>query len=181
MKTFQGVALLFFCLWAYADQNHPDLDGLFAQLKSAETGRESSRIEQQIWQRWMLFPDDSSAAETFVNGVTAMNAGQFTRSQVLLDSVIEDYPSFAEAWNKRATLRFLQRDFDGSIADIGQTLILEPRHFGALAGLAQIFVLQDRFLLALEVIEQMRNISPNSSGLQALEDLARQGLEDSAT
>ena len=59
--------------------------------------------------------------------------------EVLCSTVIELAPEFAEGWNRRATVRYLATDIDGSIADVNATLDLEPRHFGALSGLGLCF------------------------------------------
>ena len=59
-------------------------------------------------------------------------------------------PSWAEAWNKRATAYYLLGDFDKSMIDINETLKLEPRHFGALDGMALIFIQQKKYENALE-------------------------------
>ena len=50
-------------------------------------------------------------------------------------ALIDHAPDFAEGWNARATAYYQTGDFGPSIADIGQVLTLNPRHFGALVGL----------------------------------------------
>jgi len=59
-------------------------------------------------------------------------------SLALLDKIVVLQPGWAEAWNKRATVRYLLDDDQGSMADIAHVLALEPRHFGALSGMAMI-------------------------------------------
>ena len=59
-------------------------------------------------------------------------------------------PGYAEAWNRRATIRFMLGDYVGSIADIREVLAREPRHFGALSGLGLCLMALDRPQEALE-------------------------------
>ena len=56
----------------------------------------------------------------------------------LLDAIIELKPNYVEAWNRRATVYYLQKDYGHAVADIREVLAREPRHFGALAGLGVI-------------------------------------------
>jgi tetratricopeptide (TPR) repeat protein len=56
----------------------------------------------------------------------------------LLDAVVELRPDYAEGWNRRATVYYLQKDYSHSLADIREVLAREPRHFGALSGLGAI-------------------------------------------
>ncbi len=56
----------------------------------------------------------------------------------LLDAVIELKPDYVEAWNRRATVYYLEKDYGHALADIREVLSREPRHFGALAGLGVI-------------------------------------------
>ena len=70
-------------------------------------------------------------------------------------------PDEAEAWNARATLRYLDDDYDGSMADIAQTLKREPRHLGALIGMASILKVRDKPKEALEVYQRVLTIAPH--------------------
>ncbi len=68
----------------------------------------------------------------------AMKAKDFDDAGKILDATIALLPHWAEGWNARATLRYLDDDYDGSMADIAETLKREPRHLGALLGMATI-------------------------------------------
>jgi tetratricopeptide (TPR) repeat protein len=68
----------------------------------------------------------------------AMDSKDYDIAQKLLDAVIRLRPDYIEAWNRRATLFYLQNDYTHSMEDIRQVLIREPRHFGALAGMGMI-------------------------------------------
>jgi Flp pilus assembly protein TadD len=66
--------------------------------------------------------------------VAAMERRDFGEAERLLTALVGDAPDWAEAWNKRATVRYLAADYDGSIADCRETLARKPHHFGALSG-----------------------------------------------
>ncbi|MGD9509930.1 MAG: tetratricopeptide repeat protein [Geminicoccaceae bacterium] len=122
---------------AAADQTDPRLDGLFARLRTAGNASDAVAIEAEIWRIWGEITDPDAQA-LYARGTAAMAAGDVRTASAAFDLLVQLQPGFAEAWNKRATLRYLAGDDDGSIADIRQTLVLEPRHFGALSGLALI-------------------------------------------
>ena len=54
---------------------------------------------------------------------------------LLLDQVVEKYPTFAEGWNRRASVYWQMGEYGKSIADSRQTLILNPNHYGAWQGI----------------------------------------------
>jgi tetratricopeptide (TPR) repeat protein len=113
------------------------LDFLFGALKAAPDEASAKHVEARIWAIWMQTPSDT-AALLMVRAKAAMDAQQTEVALKLLDAVIKLRPDYVEAWNRRATLYYLQNDYAHSIADIQQVLTREPRHFGALAGLGMI-------------------------------------------
>jgi tetratricopeptide (TPR) repeat protein len=91
----------------------------------------------------------------------AIEAKDYNDAAKILDGAILFLPDWAEAWNARATLRYLDGDFDGSMADIAETLKREPRHLGALLGMATILQSRDRDDEALKVYERVLAIAPH--------------------
>jgi Flp pilus assembly protein TadD len=91
------------------------------------------QAETALWSMWCRSgrPElDGRLGEA----VAAMERRDFTGAERRLTALVEDAPDWAEAWNKRATVRYLAGDYDGSIADCRQTLTRKPHHFGALSG-----------------------------------------------
>ncbi|MBT8435359.1 MAG: tetratricopeptide repeat protein, partial [Gammaproteobacteria bacterium] len=92
----------------------------------------------------------------------------------------EEVPDFSEGWNRRATVRFYQRDYDGSLEDIEQTLKLEPRHFGAFWGLGMILGSKQDFERAIIAFERLLEIKPNSDDARPRIELLKQELAKQA-
>jgi len=69
-------------------------------------------------------------------------------------------PDYVEGWNRRATLFFLQDDYGKALSDLEKVLALEPRHFGALAGLGMILNEIDRKKEALLALQKAIAIDP---------------------
>ena len=91
----------------------------------------------------------------------AIAAEDYDAAGRILDAAIAFMPDRAEAWNARATLRYLDDDYDGSMADIAETLKREPRHLGALMGMASILEARNKKKEALEVYERALSIAPH--------------------
>ena len=75
-------------------------------------------------------------------------------------------PNYVEGWNRRATVHFLMQNYRKSMADIDRVLQLEPRHFGALAGMAQIMETTGRKQLALQAWQKVLDIYPMQRSAQ---------------
>jgi len=147
--------------FALADQNDSRLDGLFTALAAAADAREAGPLEARIWQIWSETENPEINA-LFSRGRTAMETGRMDEAVRLFSQIIELQPTFAEAWNKRATVFYLQAKLAESVVDIERTLALEPRHFGAISGLGLIFLARDDARGALQAFEQVLEINPQS-------------------
>ena len=113
------------------------LDFLFGALKVAPDEASAKHVEARIWAQWLHTPSDT-AALLMMRAKAAMDAQQMDVALKLLDALVKLRPDWVEAWNRRATLYYLQNDYGHSLQDIQQVLVREPRHFGALAGLGMI-------------------------------------------
>jgi tetratricopeptide (TPR) repeat protein len=115
-----------------------NLDRLFDALKVAPDNESAKYVENRIWSLWLA--TDSDTTTLLMSRVkTALDAKDLDLAINLLNAIIEIKPDYVEAWNRRATVYYMKKDFDHAIADIEQVLKREPRHFGALSGLGMIF------------------------------------------
>ena len=165
---------------ALADQTDARLPALFAQLQAAPDPAAAEAVAARIWVIWSETADPDAVA-LLQRGESAMTAGDLNTAQAAFDLLVVRAPGFAEAWNKRATLRYLQGDDPGSVADIRRTLVLEPRHFGALSGLGLIEARNGRPELALRSFEAALAIHPFLSGAKANIDALREQLKGEPT
>jgi len=147
------------------------LDRLFGQLHAAKDEGSAKVIEDAIWKLW-AHSGSPTADALIVQAVRAMEAGHRQTALRILDTVIDDQPTFAEAWNKRATLYYMMGDYDRSLADIDHVLELEPRHFGALTGLGTILNDRGKKAEALKAFRRALSIHPFLEGAKkALEQI----------
>ena len=113
------------------------LDELFTELAAADDAG-AARVEREIWAEWSK--SGSPAMDLLLErGRAAIAAQDYPTAIEHLTALTDHAPDFAEGWNALATAYFQAGEFGPSIADIGKTLTLNPRHFGALAGLGMIF------------------------------------------
>jgi len=122
---------------ASATDKEVALDALLKELRSADDEKAASVIEEAVWQLWLHSGSDT--VDLLMSRViAAMKDENYSLALDLLDHIVEIKPGYAEAWNRRATVFFELHDFNRSLQDVQRTLSLEPRHFGALAGLGMI-------------------------------------------
>jgi tetratricopeptide (TPR) repeat protein len=135
------------------------LDTLFAELKRQPDEKQAKRISERIWAKWR----DSGSATANLLMQWAEKAIADNKNGLaldLLDQVVVLMPDYAEGWNRRATLNYAMGNHDKSMSDISRVLMLEPRHFGAIAGMAAILASSGNDELELRAWEQVLEIYP---------------------
>jgi len=103
-----------------------------AALKGAD-GALAARAAAALWEMWCR--SGRPEVDTLLGeGIEAMERQQLRAAAAFFDRLVALAPDFAEAWNKRATVRYMMREFEASIEDCRETLARKPYHFGALSG-----------------------------------------------
>ena len=142
------------------------LDGLFAELQAAQTPTQGKIIERRILIEWLRSGD--KAVDTMMTAaVVAMDMRAFRPAIELLDKVVAEKPDYVEGWNKRATVYYYMGLYDRSLADIEKTLAIEPRHFGALAGLGMIMQDVGNVPGAIAAFERAVAVNPSLENIKA--------------
>lgn len=132
---------------------------LFAALSGAKNAAEAAGTASEIWALWFRAPNEA-AADLMRQAREHAAQQDYRGAASLLDRLVENEPGWAEAWNQRATLRYMAHDFEGSLADIDQVLALEPKHFGALSGQAIILMHQGNMAAGQAALRKAVTIDP---------------------
>jgi len=136
------------------------IDTLFDALKIAPDEISAKAIEDRIWSVWMASGSDT--CNLLMSRVrAATDAKDYDLAIKLLDAIIAIKPDYVEAWNRRATVYYLKQDLEHALADIGEVLTREPRHFGALSGLGLIMQDIGDDKLALEAYRKALAVDPH--------------------
>jgi tetratricopeptide (TPR) repeat protein len=144
-------------------QRTQKLDQLFADLKRERDPQKARRISNRIWAAWGRWDDD--AIDLLMRrSQNAMQQQKLPQALDILDQVVALAPNYSEAWNRRATVHFMAGDFTRSIRDVERTLALEPRHYGALTGLAQMMIAMDQKNEAIVALQEALNVYPAMDG-----------------
>ena len=116
------------------------LDKLFKQLAKINNSKTAEQLEKKIWLIWNQHPNNLKLTDRLELGTELMHYGNYDYALEVFNNIIYTDPKWSEAWNKRATLFFLMKDYKSSLKDIDKVLGLEVRHFGALSGQARIYI-----------------------------------------
>ena len=180
IKTFKiilFVYLIFISFLSYGKASeiyHKNkLEKYFVDLKKSTNLDEAINIEKNIWNLWSLHPSNQFLTNKLELGTELMENGQHKYAYKIFSNIIFEDPNWSEAWNKRATVLFLMKEYDLSLFDIEKTLDLEPRHFGALSGRAQIYIDLREYQKALDNLIQTKEIYPLSRGNKVISKLEK--------
>lgn len=181
MKTIKPVLAVLvalgccFPLIGSSDQTDQRLDGLFQTLQTSQDSTVLGETESTIWEIWYESGEDGIDT-LMLEAAQLVRVGDLADAESIYSRVIDTMPNFAEGWNRRATVRFYQNDYAGSLADIEQTLKLEPRHFGAIWGLGMILGSQRDYQRAISAFELLLEIKPNAGDARPRIELLKQEL-----
>ena len=159
-----------------SEEREERLNQLFAVLKDAKNEQLSKKAVQEIEAIWSKSGSDTIDLLVEWAGEAANNK-EYGKALDFLDNVVRLKPDFAEGWNKRATVHFLNKDYGPSIADVERTLELEPRHFGALAGLGIMLLDYNEDARALEFMRRALELNPSLEHIKKRIETLRKKVE----
>ena len=138
---------------------------LFDVLRDSADREQRAAAERSIWQQWCSH-EHADAEAAMERVLLAIEGRQLRLATTLLGRLVVERPLWAEARNRCALVHFLLGDDVASVLDIRRTLELEPRHFGALAGLGRIALRNGDGEAALGAFEQALALNPNLDQLR---------------
>lgn len=127
---------------------------------------EAGRAAAGLWQMWHQSGDPELDA-VLRQGIDAIERQELQASDEIFSRLIRAAPGFAEGWNKRATVRYLARDYVGSIADCRETLARNPSHFGALSGQGLCHLALGEYQEAADLFRRALTVHPHLGGARA--------------
>ncbi|GLS17353.1 hypothetical protein GCM10007874_03680 [Labrys miyagiensis] len=154
----------------------PTLDHLYERLGKAQSETEARNIALQI-ERMELKSGSDTTDLLMDRALTAIQASNTGKAIKILSAIIHLKPDYAEAWNKRATAYFMQKDYVRSIADIAETLRRNPREYGAWSGLGMMLADMGDKKHAYEALKKALEINPQIPGAQKVFDELKTDVE----
>ena len=140
-----------------------ELDPLFERLKAVDE-TEYQPIEQRIWREWSK-SGSPSLDLLLQRGDQALEDGEIDRAIEHFTALTDHAPDFAQGFHARARAYYEADLYGPALADLERAIALEPRHFGALSGVAVIFEELGMQEEALELYYAVRAIHPNRENL----------------
>ena len=150
-----------------------ELYGRLATAPDEETGAQIATAIEQLWQH----SGSATADLLMARAAAATEAERRDLAMKLLNAAVELQPDYAEAWNRRAYLFYLENDYNRALGDIRRVLALEPQHFKAIEGLANILHHLDEKKAALDAYESLLKVHPTAPGARKAADDLRVEVE----
>lgn len=152
------------------------LSDLYAQLATAEDETAAKPLVSAIQRLWSISGSDT------VTLLLRRAAGAAQKKENELALKLFDYavalaPDYAEAFNQRAFFYFSQNNFEAAVGDLRRVLALDPNHFKALEGLAQIMRETGNKKGAYQVLQQLLDVHPFSPGAKSAYDELKRDVE----
>ncbi len=136
------------------------LNSLLQDLKSND-GEIRDAATQELWRRWFE-QKGRTGLQMLQRSQLLQNQGSLDEAESVLSQVIRSMPDFAEAWNRRAVVYFIQNRHRKAISDCQQALALNPYHFGALHGMGLCYLKLSEYRQASQAFRQALALQPHS-------------------
>lgn len=164
--------------FAPAQADTIELDRYFAEL--ADPAFDGwARAQSDIQRAWSR--SGSAAMDVLLKrGRAALDEGDVATAVEHLTALTDHAPEFAEGWNARATAYFVAGLYGPSMADIARALQLEPRHWGALAGLGMILDEMGEPKRALSAFQASFALNPHQQDVKDAIERLQAELEGTA-
>ena len=144
-----------------SQEREAKLDGLFNQLKNNNDVAAAFEIEMKIWNIWSIHPSQENLTQLLAKGSNLMSEQKLNKAYETFSIVIGLDPSWAEGWNKRATVLYMLGRYQESQEDIDEVLKLEKRHFGALSGQGLVQIELKNYERAINSYKEVQKIYPS--------------------
>jgi tetratricopeptide (TPR) repeat protein len=125
----------------------------------------AARAEALLWEMWHRSGDKDVDA-LLREGIEVMQRRDLAGAEAIFARVIARSPEFAEGWNKRATVRYVAENYEGSIADCEETIKRKPHHFGAISGQGLCYMALGRHREAAAMFRRALGVHPRLPGVR---------------
>ena len=146
---------------------------LYEQLGKVADAEAAAPIMEAIQRIWRLSGSDTvdllmARAERFAK------EDDLDLAQKIIDAAVDMAPDEAEAWDLRAKINFLKKDYDAATADLKRALDRDPKHYDAMNDLGVVYEAMGSKKEALEAYRKALAVNPYlSEPKRAVEELRR--------
>ena len=176
MTVIKAIVIFCFATLRAFPVNASPSQSLLDELEISKTLSDAKPIIAALWDTWIQAHDNDIEKSLMERGITVMNTGRLEEAETVFSELIDRNASFTEAWNKRATVRFMLLKFEASRDDVFEVLKREPRHFGAISGLGKIYILLGDLEGAMETYIKLKRVFPASPDVEKYLPMIREKL-----
>jgi tetratricopeptide (TPR) repeat protein len=130
-----------------------------------------------LWECW-LSEQGPKARRAMDKGVKLMNDGELGEALNVFEKLVEEFPQWAEAHNKQATVFYLLGNARLSLRACQIVVDLKPHHFGAWNGMALCAAQLEKWQIALDAARKALSLQPSAQANLDLIQLAQSKLAD---
>lgn len=150
------------------------MNKFYDRLAKAEDAHSAGMLENAIEIMWQRSGSDTIDL-LMARSLTALKNQDPELALKLLDSVTELAPNYTEGWNRKAYVHFSQKQYAHALHDLRHALALDPRHFKAIDGLANVLREIGDKKRALQIYRTLHKVHPFWHGAKpAIEELERE-------